>query len=329
MRRVVVRTGCRLDLAGGTLDVWPIGALHPGASTVNLAIDVAVEVEAELRSAGYEIQIGEQRLVRSDLEQLSEIAEIRLFTLLLSELKAPPLRLAARSQSPRGAGLGASSALSVATIAAVDHLFGRERTASRIVALARDAEARLMGLPTGCQDHYPPMLGGALRISHDLGGEAVQTLNVDLEALGRRLLVFFSGQSHISAETNWGVFRRRMEGDQETVERFQRIAEIAEEIVEPLETGDFATVGSLVGEEWEQRKTLAEGVTTPLLDQLIAKAGDLGAYGGKAGGAGGGGCVFFLAPEQRRSAIVEALVELGGQHLEAAPQEDGIEIVSE
>ena len=43
--RVVARCGCRIDLAGGTLDIWPLGQLHRGARTVNLAIDVPVTVE--------------------------------------------------------------------------------------------------------------------------------------------------------------------------------------------------------------------------------------------------------------------------------------------
>ncbi|MEA2693238.1 MAG: D-glycero-alpha-D-manno-heptose-7-phosphate kinase, partial [Acidobacteriota bacterium] len=41
---VTARAWCRVDLAGGTLDIWPLGLLHPGARTVNLAIDLAVTV---------------------------------------------------------------------------------------------------------------------------------------------------------------------------------------------------------------------------------------------------------------------------------------------
>ncbi len=328
MRKVSVRTGCRVDLAGGTLDVWPIGLLHPGARTVNLAIEVPVEIHVELRPEGYEIRTASGGLARSSLAELSEIGEARLFALLLEHLDAPPLCLTAHSAAPRGSGLGASSALAVATIAAVDRLFDHERPVRSMVALARDIEARLMGLPTGCQDHYPPLLGGALSIEHRPGGESVQPLEVDLDRLGRHLLVFFSGESHVSAETNWGVYRRRIEQDPATRNRFERITQIAQEIVEPLETGDLEAVGSLIGEEWEQRRHLADGVTTPRLDQLLERARAAGAWGGKAGGAGGGGCVVVLAPEGQLSGVVDELAALGAKQLSAKLRAEGLEFES-
>ena len=324
-----MRTGCRVDLAGGTLDVWPIGLLHPGARTVNLAIEVPIEIEVELRPEGYEIRTASGGLARSSLAELSEVDEARLFALLLEHLDAPPLRLTARSAAPRGSGLGASSALAVATIAAVDRLFDHERPVRSVVTLARDIEARLMGLPTGCQDHYPPLLGGALSIEHRPGGESVQPLEVDLDQLAGHLLVFFSGESHVSAETNWGVYRRRIEGDAATRDNFQRIAQIAQEIVEPLETGDLPAVGAMIGDEWEQRRQLADGVTTPKLDRLLERALAAGAWGGKAGGAGGGGCVFVLAPEDQVPGVAEELAALGAERLNVRPRTEGLEIDSE
>ena len=47
-REVRVAAPCRADLAGGTLDIWPIGLLHPGALTVNMALPVEVELVADL-----------------------------------------------------------------------------------------------------------------------------------------------------------------------------------------------------------------------------------------------------------------------------------------
>ena len=41
---VTAKAWCRVDLAGGTLDIWPLGLFHPQARTVNVAIDLAVTV---------------------------------------------------------------------------------------------------------------------------------------------------------------------------------------------------------------------------------------------------------------------------------------------
>src|SRR6185369_258890 len=104
----------------------------------------------------------------------------------------------------------------VALIAAAEEAFGRERSGPAATAhLARDLEARMMGLPTGLQDHYPALLGGALEILHQPGGEAVRRIDADLDALAASLLVVYSGQSHFSAGKNWQVVRRRLEGEAE------------------------------------------------------------------------------------------------------------------
>ena len=36
--RVESRAPARVDLAGGTVDIWPLYLFHPGAQTVNIAI---------------------------------------------------------------------------------------------------------------------------------------------------------------------------------------------------------------------------------------------------------------------------------------------------
>ena len=45
MNKVIVRAPARADLAGGTLDLWPIYLFHPGSRTVNVAISFYAESE--------------------------------------------------------------------------------------------------------------------------------------------------------------------------------------------------------------------------------------------------------------------------------------------
>ena len=51
--------------------------------------------------------------------------------------------------------------------------------------------------------------------------------------------------------------------------------------------------------EWDNRKRLAPGVTTPAIDDLIARAAAAGATAAKVCGAGGGGCLFCYGPPTR------------------------------
>jgi D-glycero-alpha-D-manno-heptose-7-phosphate kinase len=321
---------CRADLAGGTLDIWPLGLLHVGARTVNVALDLAVEVELRPRVRGFVVRQSDGRFEHETAAGLRAEAATALAGEVALAGELPPCELTLRSASPRGAGLGASSALTVAILAAGEAArSGRlERTAAERSAVARDLEARLMGLPTGLQDHFPAQLGGALEIVHVPGGEAVTALEVDLEALAERFLVAFTGKSHFSAGANWQVIRRRLDGDREIVARLDRIRDCAATLPAALASGDWPEVGRLVGEEWSARRGLSDEIPTPAIDHLLALGRELGGWGGKAGGAGGGGCVFLLTPPERRAAIATAWEDAGASVLEARPTALGLELES-
>lgn len=322
---------CRVDLGGGTLDIWPIGAMHPGSVTVNFAVALPVTARLARRATGYAIAQAGETTREGDLDALAAEPATALPALVARELGLPPVEIRLDSASPRGAGLGASSALTVALLAAGERLVdGRlVRSAEERSRVARDLEARLMGLPTGMQDHLPGQLGGALAIEHRAGGERVRRLAVDLEALAARLVVAFTGQSHFSAGNNWAILRRRFEGDEATVARLEAIRVAAAALPEALEAGDWPRVGRLVGEEWEARRGLAPEVTTPELEALLARARQLGGWGGKACGAGGGGSIAVLAPPERRQAIADALAAAGAVVLAATPTARGLETAVE
>jgi D-glycero-alpha-D-manno-heptose-7-phosphate kinase len=316
---VTARSWCRVDLAGGTLDIWPLGLFHPGARTVNVAIDLAATVRVRPADL-YRVRQGESVVEAASAAELAASPEGALVSVVAAALGLPPVEIELASQSPRGGGLGGSSALAIALIAAAEELLGREPSpAAARARLARDLEARLMSLPTGMQDHYPGLLGGALEIRMEPGGEVVRRLAVDLEALGDSLLVVYSGVSHFSAGQNWQVVRRRLDGERESVELFSGIAETAAELAEALEAGQLPRVGALMGREWSFRRRLAEGISTPELERLLEAARAHGAWGGKACGAGGGGCLAILAPPERKAEVAAALERAGGRVLAARP----------
>jgi len=325
---VRVRAWCRVDLAGGTLDIWPLGLLHPGARTVNLAVGLPVTAEVSRRGSGYRVRQGGQVRDAASPAELAAHPETALVAAVVRELALPPVEVTLESSSPRGGGLGASSALVVALLAAAEELLGRQRSeASRLAALGRDLEARMMSLPTGTQDHYPALLGGVLEIRYLAGGEHVERLAVDAAALGQSLVVAYTGRSHFSAGQNWEVVRRRLDGDAESVELFSGIAEAAAGVAAALRAGDLEAAGTEVAREWSFRRRLAPGVSTDGIEDLLTRAHSAGAWGGKACGAGGGGSIAVLCPAERRARVVEALAARPGiQVLEASPEEQPLAI---
>ena len=318
---VTARAWCRADLGGGTLDIWPLGLLHPGARTVNVALDLAVTVRLRRSDDNlYRVLQGTESIEAATAAALRAQPEGALVGVVAEALALPPVEVTLTSDSPRGGGLGASSAMVVALLAAAEAELGLPTSsAAERAHLARDLEARLMSLPTGIQDHYPALLGGVLDIEQRPGGERVRRLDVDLDRLAASLLVVYSGMSHFSAGNNWEVVRRRLDGDPEITGLFDGIAEATAALPEALEAGDFARAGALMGREWSFRRRLAAGISTPELEALVAAADAAGAWGGKACGAGGGGCLAFLCPPEHRPEVAAALEKAGGEVLTARP----------
>ena len=329
IQRVRAAAPCRVDLSGGTLDIWPLGLLHPGACTVNVAVDLPMEVELRPGGRSYRVALGDVVVEAESLAELSRNPATALVAMVAGYYELPPAEIAVRSSSPLGAGLGASSALAIALIAACEEATGVERSGTRAsVQLARDLEAQLMGLPTGIQDHYPAVVGGALRIDHLAGGECVTSLDVDLECLGRHLRLVFTGQSHVSARNNWEIVRRRLDGEEEMCEVLGSIARLAQQMADSLVAGDPEQVGKLMSEEWQLRRRLSPVASTPVIENLLEVAVASGAWGGRACGAGGGGCVAVICPESAAEAVERHLGAAGGTLLRAVPTSTGLRVES-
>src|ERR1700752_5161585 len=116
MNKVTVRAPVRADLAGGTLDLWPIYLFHPGARTVNVAISYYAESEvAEIADSGIEVHLTDQQYEQryESLHELGADAKAALVHRVLEHFRISGVRITTRTDAPRGSGLGGSSALTV------------------------------------------------------------------------------------------------------------------------------------------------------------------------------------------------------------------------
>ena len=85
---VVIETSAptRIDLAGGTIDIWPLYLFHPGAQTLNAAISLRARARVESRSDDRIVIRSEDTGVTveaSDWRGLRDRRELRLVTLLV------------------------------------------------------------------------------------------------------------------------------------------------------------------------------------------------------------------------------------------------------
>jgi D-glycero-alpha-D-manno-heptose-7-phosphate kinase len=107
---------------------------------------------------------------------------------------------------------------------------------------------------------------------------------------------------------------------------FERIRDTAVAMRLALAAGDWDEVGHQLSIEWANRKRLAPGVTTPAIDDLIARAQAAGATAAKVCGAGGGGCLVAMAAPTHTAAVRDALAAGGARLLDFTIETDGLRL---
>ena len=125
------------------------------------------------------------------------------------------------------------------------------------------------------------------------------------------------------------AFQAIHDGDQHIFDCFERIRDTAAAMRTALTRGDWAATAECLATEWENRKRLAPGVTTPAIETLIARASAAGARAAKVCGAGGGGCLFFLAEPSEVAAVREALADGGARILDFRVETTGLDVTRE
>lgn len=321
----------RVDLAGGTIDIWPLYLFHPGAQTLNAALTIRTFVRLERRDDQAVVLASEDLGVTTAplaFEALPDEATLPLLARLVHAFAARGLSVTTRSDSPAGAGIAGSSALALAVTGALSTWTGRGLDDAGLLAVAQNVEAQVIRVPTGLQDYRPALYGGIAAVELGPFGARRVGLAVDEAALSARLVLCYTGVPRQSGINNWDITKRRIDGDREVTMAFDAIVAATTSMRTALEAGDWERVGSCLADEWTTRRRLAPTVTTSAIDTLLERARAAGAWGGKVCGAGGGGCLFVLAPPERVPAIRHAWHTAGARVLEAAIDHTGLQVTT-
>jgi D-glycero-alpha-D-manno-heptose-7-phosphate kinase len=147
------------------------------------------------------------------------------------------------------------------------------------------------------------------------------------EALARRGLLVYTGESRISASTITTVVDACRAHDPRVCGALARMKSLARDMAAALRAGDLDALGTMVGEHWIHQRALHPSITTARIDAIMERAASAGALGGKALGASGGGCVLVIAREGREEELAHALAPLG-ERLEFAVDHHGFDLVA-
>lgn len=328
MFKVIATAPTRVDLAGGTLDLWPIHNLLTRRATVNVAISLNATVTIEPSTDGnFHLVSSDQNLSDSgDFDTISKSSKLGLLGILLAAVwdgTLPPICLTTSAKSPAGAGLGGSSCLAVTTLkalwAAKEKITGEKLdiTEERLVRTAQDIESVVIHAPTGIQDYWGAVRGGINVIRYPFGNTTVITFPGNVwDNHGYKLICCYSGKSRASAINNWEIFKRIYDGDKGLISRMREIGEIADQCAIGVETRDWKNVVEASQKEWQLRCQLWPAIETPETKSIDTAAKKAGAAFTRVCGAGGGGVMAIFSPQDRVQKVCEAMTAVGGQVLD-------------
>jgi len=319
----------RIDLAGGTIDIWPLYLFHDGAATLNAAISLRAHVEIAARTDGrLELRsIDADRVVTAaGWSALDGSGDLSLLALLARHYRLENATVTTRGESPAGAGIAGSSALTIALCGALAAWTGASTAPEDLLQVAMNVECQTIRVPTGVQDYRPALYGGVAAVMLGVDGVRRAALPVDARELERRIVLCYTGAPRHSGTNNWDITKKHIDGDRQVFDAFERIRDTAIAMRRALERGDWDEVGRQIAAEWDNRKRLSPGVTTPTIDDLAARAARAGAAASKVCGAGGGGCLFCYGPPDARASIAKALSAGGARLLDYTIERDGLRV---
>ncbi len=353
--RIESKAPTRIDLAGGTLDIWPLYLFHEGAVTVNCAITryASCVIETDFSRAILPSS-GQASRARTRPEKSERIVLVSRDT--KREESFPSLEALCRARRyklPLLAHLVRVFRPSMGLHA--DHRFRGSRW-SGDRWLVRHGRGDLRGArssdrsgpaPRRLDSHQPRRRGHRHPRAHRHAGSLPSGIRRRRRhrsragrrtARGARLRPRRTGtpigallyrQAAAIRHQQLGSFKRHIDGDRRVAQNLEKIAVVARQVRAALERNQWNEVGRLVREEWEFRRRNLRTISTPVIDRIISSARRQGALGGKVCGAGGGGCLTLVIEPEARARVEAAVTAAGGTLLPLRIDRDGVQVRSD
>lgn len=315
----------RLGLAGGGTDVSPFSDLYGGCilnATVSLYSYANIEPRSDEKIVFRIPQTGEEYIYDSALELpiLGDKADLMkgIYNRVIKDFVHKPLSftLTCALEAPFGSGLGTSSTLAVAILGAYSEWLRLPLGEYDLAYLAYLIERADLKQAGGKQDQYAAAFGGFNFMEFYADDKViVNPLRIRTEVLNElsnNLLLYYTNSSRNSGDIIEKQQKNVHEKKEKSIEAMHQIKQQAYELKEAILKDNLDEIGHILHRGWEFKKAMADGISTPLFEELYNTAIKAGATGGKISGAGGGGYVFFYCPGNAKFQVAKALASLGG-----------------
>lgn len=302
---IITRTPFRVSFAGGGSDISDFYEKYGGcvlSTSINRYCYISIHPYFNDRYTL--LKYSENELV----EDLSQIKH-RIFKCVLNDARLHGVEIASTADVPGGTGLGSSSTFTVGLLNTISCYQGKYLSKGALAARACQVEIEKLGNPIGKQDQYAAAFGGLNFIRFHPDGEVsvspIVMLPETYRRLQRNLVMFYTGEmrsaNSILAE------QKKNSSEEDKAANLRKMCALAEEMKGALEANDLSSFGELLNEGWKLKRTLASGISNPVIDQAYETALANGALGGKLLGAGGGGFLLFYCPPEKQERLRVAL----------------------
>jgi D-glycero-alpha-D-manno-heptose-7-phosphate kinase len=299
---------CRID-AGGTWDIKALALPFEGIEpvTVNIALSMRTSALLSPFEDGW-VKISSRGFPRGQAFQVDRLpfhSPFGLFFAVVSYFGFHGLHVHIRSQSPVKSALGGSSTALVALTKALSKaavgLGGKKRTSREVLHLTYHLEDAVNGGNCGLQDQAAAVYGGVNKWKWHYSRptapfERTPLLNRKGQAeLSARLLVAYSGKSHVSARTNQKWIKDFLSA--KTRAGWIEANEIVGHLAGAIQERNWGEAAELLQQETSLRKDLTPQAMIPITEELVGQA-EASGCGARFAGAGAGGSVWALGEEK-------------------------------
>ncbi len=319
---IITQTPLRISFAGGGTDFEGFYQQEEGC-VVSSAIDKYIYVIVKERF-DEKIRVGYSQTEMVD--HIDEIEHELVRECLRKVGVTKGIEISTMADVPsEGSGLGSSSTVTVGLLNALHAFKGEIMPAEVLAREACEIEIDILGKPIGKQDQYIAAYGGLKYFRFCCDG-CVTAERVDLEDDKRRqmdesLMLFYTGVTRKSAS----VLTEQKENINDRLKALIAMRDQARSLNDSLKKSNIVRLGHVLGDGWQLKKSLANGISNDQINDFYEKAIKAGAIGGKVAGAGGGGFLLIYCPPTHQHKVRKALAEL--RELPFRLERDGSKVV--
>lgn len=302
---IITKTPFRVSFAGGGSDIASFYKKHEGC-VVSTSINkyMYISVHPNFDACQTVLKYSQTEIV-DDVNKI----EHKYYKEVLQRLDLQGVEIVSTADVPAGTGLGSSSSFTVGLLHSLYSYKGKFISKECMAREACEIEIDCLKNPIGKQDQYAAAYGGLNFYQFKKDGsvmvEPIIMKHGMMEKLEKSLMMFYTGQLHSASDILIEQKENITSGDREKNQL--KMCELAKMLRDELHNNNIDVLGEILNEGWALKRTLARGISNPLIDKYYEIAIKNGAIGGKLLGAGGGGFLLFYVPEEKQNTVKEKI----------------------